>query len=137
MAIAWEVIEDVMINTMPICTQALMKIVLIIRTSPDLYIGVDDVVNYMSRKKPFRPFPQEMSPQVLHDIVELAHTIHAVAHIYLDFYVERSLSIKLQKIGDRDLEDWRGPQFMLYSEHELPGGPFRPKEFGHPTYLEE
>jgi hypothetical protein len=153
MAHAWDIVENVMTKSIPACTQALMKIVLATRVSPDLFIGISDVAGYMSkrevivgvgdkdsnkpREKSLGPMPQSMSPQVLYDFVKLAHTIHGVAHACLDFYIEKSLSAKPQRIGDADLQDYKSIQRMLYSECQSPGQPFQPKNFGPPTYLEE
>ncbi|OKL61781.1 hypothetical protein UA08_02166 [Talaromyces atroroseus] len=136
-AVAWETVEEVMTKTTPVCTQALMRIVVNTRTAPDLFTGVSDVVSYMSRKKPIGPLLQGLSPQVLHDFVELAHTIHGVAHVCLEFYLEKLMTMKPQRIDDCDLEDNDKIQNMLYSERQSPGRPFQPKESGPPTYLEE
>lgn len=150
---AWDIVENVMTKSMPACTQALMKIVLATRASPDLFIGISNVAGHMSerevivgvgdkdsnkpREKSLGRVLQNMSPQVLYDFVKLAHTIHGVAHACLDFYIEKSLSAKPQRIDDADLQDYKSIQRMLYSERQSPGQPFQPKDFGPPTYLEE
>ena len=150
---AWRIVENVMTKTTPGCTQAFMKMVIATRTSPDLFIGINDVAGYTSKRKVIigvgdkvsdRPrekslglMLQNMSPQALHDFVKLAHTIHGVAHACLDFYIERSLSAKPQRIDVSDLQDYKRLMSMLYSERQSPGRPFQPKEFGPPTYLEE
>jgi hypothetical protein len=152
MAHAWDIIENVMIKITPGCTQALMKIVIAIRTSPDLFIGISDVASYILKRevivgvrdkvsdKPREKsglMLQNMSPQVLYDFVKLAHIIHGVARACLDFYIDKSLSAKPQRIDNADLKDYKSIQRVLYSERQSAGQPFQPKEFGLPTYLEE
>ncbi|EEA18611.1 hypothetical protein PMAA_008990 [Talaromyces marneffei ATCC 18224] len=128
---AWDIIENVITKTTPSCIRALMRIVIATRTSPDLFIGVSDVAAYLLKRKVItrdtdkvsdRLMLQNKSPQVLHDFVKLAHTIHGVAHACLDLYMERNYQTILK---------------MLYSERQSPGRPFQPKEFGPRTYLEE
>lgn len=139
MAFAWEIVEEVMIKTTPLCTQVLMKIALITRTSPDIFTGVDEVCEYATERKQLKSFPhQQMSPQVLREFVQLAHNIHAVAHACLDFYLEKLKYLKPQRIPDIDVENRERMLSVLYSEHPLPGQPFQPNlDFGPPTYLEE
>uniref|UniRef100_A0A093VQM8 F-box domain-containing protein n=2 Tax=Talaromyces marneffei PM1 TaxID=1077442 RepID=A0A093VQM8_TALMA len=139
MAFAWEIVEEVMIKTTPLCTQILMKIALIIRTSPDIFTGVNDVSDYATERKQLKSFPhQQMSPQVLREFVQLAHNIHAVTHACLDFYLEKLKYLKPQRIHDIDVENHERMLSVLYSEHPLLGQPFQPNlDFGPPTYLEE
>ncbi|KAL3703656.1 hypothetical protein TMatcc_010845 [Talaromyces marneffei ATCC 18224] len=100
---AWDIIENVITKTTPSCIRALMRIVIATRTSPDLFIGVSDVAAYLLKRKVItrdtdkvsdRLMLQNKSPQVLHDFVKLAHTIHGVAHACLDLYMERVLRAK-------------------------------------------
>lgn len=139
MAFAWEIVEEVMIETTPPCTQIMMKLALIIRTSPDFFTGLDDVSHYAIERKQLKSFPhQQIAPQLLREFVQLAHNIHAVAHACLDFYLKRLKYLKPQRISDTDVENHERRLSVLYSEHPLPGQPFQPNlDFGPPTYLEE
>jgi hypothetical protein len=139
MAFAWEIVEEVIIKTTPLCTQVLMKIALTIRTSPDIFTGVIDVSEYVIERKQLKSFPhQQLSSQVLREFVQLAHNIHAVAHACLDFYLEKLKYLKPQRIHDIDVENHKRMLSVLYSEHPLLGQPFQPNlDFGPPTYLEE
>lgn len=133
MAFAREIVEEVVTRTTPDCTQTLMRMAVATRTSPD----VGDVARYRQRGKFFGPMPRDMSPQLLYGFVESAHTIHSIAHACLDFYIERSLNAKPQRMDDSDLQDDKRIKSILNSQSRSPGQPFQPKAFGAPTYLEE
>lgn len=133
---AWEIVQELMIKT-PLCTQPLIKIVLTIRQSPDMFVDYADIRKYMSGEKKFGSSQQAMAPHVLRDFVEATHIIHAVAHACLEFYVEKSMTVKPQRMNDSDLKDLTSRQNALFSELQTPGQPFQPKEFGPPSYFEE
>lgn len=114
-----------------------MRIAVVTRMTPDLFFGVEYVGDRSREKLSGRPLHRDMSPQVLYETVEKAHTIHGIAHACLDFYIERSLSAMPERISDNNLQDYKRIQSVLYSKRQSRGQPFQPKEFGPPTYLEE
>jgi hypothetical protein len=114
-----------------------MEIVLNTRTSPNLFSDFNSLTICMSMEKSCVSLHQEMPPHVLRDFIELAHIIHAIAHPYLDFYLEKAMSMKPQCLNDSDVKNIWGPSSLLYSEHQSQGQPYQPKYSGPPSYLEE
>jgi hypothetical protein len=139
MTVAREVVEYVMTETIPFRIRNHMRIVLLIRTSPKSLLDIGNVAKYMSEEIILEPLQQKTSPQVLHDFVELAHTLHSVAHACLDFYIEKTKTMKPQCLSDSEVEKiykaWSIPRYNRFDG--LQGQPYQPEYFGPSSYLEE
>lgn len=126
------------------CIQALMQVALVTRISPSWFPDIRDITKHMSRHKTFDLYFDALSerledPQlalqvasVVRDIVEVAHKIHAVAHACLNYYVEKSMTIKPESWDD-SLPAFDHSQLGNQPE----GRPIQPKPSGPPTYVEE
>lgn len=136
--VAREVVEYVMVKTLPVRIRNHMRIVLLIRTSPNSLLNIDNVRKYMSEEFNLESLPEKISPQVLRDFLELAHTLHGVAHACLDFCLERTKQMKPQCLSDAEVDkiykNWRLPRHKFDG---LQGQPYQPKYSGSPSYLEE
>jgi hypothetical protein len=136
--VAREVIEYVMTETIPVRITNHMRVALLIRTSPNSLLDIGNVVKYMSEEIILGPLQQNISPQVLENFVELAHTLHGVAHACLDFYIEKTKTLKPQCLSDTEVQEiyknWRLPRHKFDG---LLGQPYQPKYYGPPSYLEE
>ncbi|KAE8554904.1 hypothetical protein TMatcc_005540 [Talaromyces marneffei ATCC 18224] len=144
LSVPFEIFEHFLRKETPPCIQALMRVALVARISPSWFADRRDVTKYMSRYKTFDHYFDALSERtkepelalkvalVVRDMVETAHKIHAVAHACLDYYVEKSMTIKP--------ECWHDglPSFDHSKLGNQPEGrPIQPKPSGPPTYLEE
>jgi hypothetical protein len=138
MTVAREVVEYVMTKTLPVRIRNHMRIVLLTRTSPNSLLDIDNVLKYMSEEFNLESLPEKISPQVLRDFLETAHTLHGVAHACLDHYLERTTTMKPQCLTDTEVDkiykNWRLPRHKFDG---LQGQPYQPKYSGPPSYLEE
>lgn len=140
----FEIFDTFLEKETPPCIQALMRVALVTRISPSWFTDIEDVTKYMSRHKALDNYFEALSPHIeepqlasevafaVRNMVEVAHKIHAVAHACLDYYVEKSMTIKPER-WDASLLPFDHSQ--LGSQPE--GLPIQPKLTGPPTYEEE
>jgi hypothetical protein len=128
-------IIEAVVADIPACTQALMQVVVNARTTPG-FSDIGDVIKCISRETPCAPW-RHQRPQALHDIVELAHNIHAVAHACLDYYIEKTRHMKPQCLDNSDLETIYTSSSLLYSKHQSQSRSYQPRETGPPSFVEE
>lgn len=108
--LSFELFEIFLEKETPPCTQALMRVALVTRISPSWFPDILDVTKHMFRDKTldlcFSALSQHIQeqPQLalkvafeVRDLVEVAHKFHAVAHACLDYYVEKSMTIKPER----------------------------------------
>lgn len=138
MNVAGEVVEYVMTATLPVRIRNHMMIVLMTRTSPNSLFDIENLLKYMSEEFNLESLPAKTSPQVLRGFLELAHTLHGVAHACLDFYLEKTKAMKPQHLSDTEVQkiynNWRLPRHKFDG---LQGQPYQPKSSGPASYLEE
>lgn len=109
-----------------------MGAVIAINMSPELFNGISDIVDYMSQckkiadvrdevgttrsgEKSLGLMLQKMSPQALREFVKVAQNMHGVAHACLEFYIEKSLTAKPQRLEFHGPQNYEKLMRVLYS----------------------
>ncbi|GAM35861.1 hypothetical protein TCE0_017f04515 [Talaromyces pinophilus] len=110
LSLPFEILEHFLQKETPPMHPSLIRVALVTRLPPPWFPDIQDATKYMCRHKPldllFSALSRHIEEQpqlalkvafLVRGLVKMAHKIHAVTHACLDYYVEKSMTIKPER----------------------------------------